>query len=222
MPVLVFQHSPSGPIGLLGDVLNAHKIEWRYAGEDNPAPESVQAVVSLGGPMSVNDPLPELREEERYIVRAISSGVPVLGICMGAQLIAKCLGAEVRAAARKEIGWHRVRFTDDGLADPLFAGLDREETVFQWHGETFDLPAGAEWLAESSLCRNQAFRWGANVYGFQFHPEVTPEIIRSWCEEDSNCGDQREAEGPIDPCAHRRRTDQIARQVFGRWSQSFT
>ena len=94
--------------------------------------------------------------------------------------------------------------------------------VFQWHGETFDLPAGAEWLAESSWCRNQAFRWGSNVYGFQFHPEVTPETIRSWCEEDSRCGDLREAEGLIDACAYRESTARIARQIFGRWCKSLT
>jgi GMP synthase-like glutamine amidotransferase len=222
MPVVVFQHNPSCSIGLLGDLLNAHKIEWQYAGTDSPGPENAQAVVSLGGPMSVNDPSVELREEQRYIVRAISSGVPVLGICLGAQLVAKCLGSEVRPMGRKEIGWHAVRFTERGAGNPLFAGLCREETIFQWHGETFDLPAGAEWLAESSLCRNQAFRWGSNVYGFQFHPEVTPEIIRSWCEEDSRCGDLREAEGPIDACAHQESTARIAGQIFGSWCKSLT
>ena len=222
MPVVVFQHNPSCSIGLLGDVLNAHKIEWRYAGEDHPGPENAQAVVSLGGPMSVNDPLAKLREEERYIVRAISSGVPVLGICLGAQLIARCLGAEVRAMGRKEIGWRAVNFTDAGARDPLVAGLGHEETVFQWHGEEFDLPSGAERLAESSLCRNQAFRWGSNVYGFQFHPEVTPEIILSWCEEDSRCGDLREAEGLIDACAHRESTARIAWQIIGSWCKSLT
>jgi GMP synthase-like glutamine amidotransferase len=117
----------------------------------------------------------------------------------------------------KEIGWYAVRFTEAGLSDPLFEGLDEVEPVFQWHGDTFDLPAGATQLAVSDLCANQAFRYGANLYGLQFHPEVTPEIIASWCREDANCGDLRETEGPIDPGAHEQRIGQVASHFFGRW-----
>jgi GMP synthase (glutamine-hydrolysing) len=167
--------------------------------------------------MSVNDSLPWLRQEERFLTAAISSGVPVLGICLGAQLLAKCLGARVYPMRHKEIGWYPVNFTEAGLGDPLFEGLDADETVFQWHGDTFDLPAGAVHLAASELCANQAFRAGANLYGLQFHPEVTPEIIASWCLEDATCGDLREVEAPIDPTAHEQRMTVMAAHVFGRW-----
>ena len=119
--------------------------------------------------------------------------------------------------ARKEIGWYPIRLETAALSDPLFAGLQPVETVFEWHGETFDLPAGAERLAASDLCPNQAFRCGSNLYGVQFHPEVTPEVIASWCEEDMACGDLREAEGPIDPGAHRERMREMAAHIFGRW-----
>jgi GMP synthase (glutamine-hydrolysing) len=222
VPVLVFRHGLSGPIGLLGDALALRQIEWRYVDlwvspEEDPLVEDAQAVVSLGGPMSVNDSLPWLRREERYINRAISSGVPVLGICLGAQLLAKCLGARVGPMRRKEIGWYPVRFTAAGLEDRLFRGLSPEQTFFHWHGENFDLPAGAERLAESDLCANQAFRAGSSLYGLQFHPEVTAEIIGSWCDEDAACGELREAEGDIDPKAHRAEMGEVAGQFFGRW-----
>ena len=167
--------------------------------------------------MSVNDPLPWLRQEERYITQAVASGVPILGICLGAQLLARCLGARVYPMGHKEIGWYPVRFTEAAQDDAMFAGMPREEMMFHWHGETFHLPPGAEKLAESDLCPNQAFRCGAGLYGLQFHPEVTPEIIASWCREDANCGDLREAKGPIDAEAHAERMRAVAHQVFGRW-----
>jgi GMP synthase-like glutamine amidotransferase len=222
MAVLIFRHVPFEPAGRIADSLDERGIEWRYvdlwqsAGEPLPV-DQAQALVVMGGPMSVNDPLPWLREEERYVTRAISSGVPVLGVCLGAQLLARCLGAQVSPMARKEIGWYPIRLREPAMADPLFHGLQPEEIVFHWHGESFSLPAGAEWLAESELCGRQAFRHGSNLYGLQFHPEVTPEIIRMWCREDANCGDLREAEAPIDPQAHAARMKEIAEHLFGRW-----
>jgi GMP synthase (glutamine-hydrolysing) len=214
---------------MLADALDLRGIEWRYVDlwaspkdlwsspKEDPLVDQAQAVVVMGGPMSVNDPLPWLRQEERYITRAIGSGVPVLGICLGAQLLAKSLGATVQPMGHKEIGWYPIRFTEAGLADPLFQGLPREQTFFHWHGDTFDLPAGSDRLAESDRCGNQAFRVGSTLYGLQFHPEVTPEIIASWCREDAACGDRREAEGPIDPTADQERMREVAAHLFGRW-----
>jgi GMP synthase-like glutamine amidotransferase len=207
---------------MIADALDVRGIEWRYVDlwastEPNLEIDNAQALIFMGGPMSVNDPLPWLRIEERCIVRAISSGVPVLGICLGAQLLAKCLGARVYPMGHKEIGWFPVRFTDAAREDPLLQGLQSEETMFHWHGETFDLPAGAERLAESDLCINQAFRLGAHLYGLQFHPEVTPEMIAAWCRQDANCGDLRETDGPIDADANRDRMRELAGHIFGRW-----
>jgi GMP synthase (glutamine-hydrolysing) len=222
MAVLVFRHGPSVPLGMIADALDVRGIEWRYVDlwaspEEDLAVEVAGALLFLGGLMSVNDPLPWLRQEERYIVRAISSGVPVLGVCLGAQLLAKCLGARVYPMECKEIGWYPVRFTEAGMNDLVLQGLPHEETLFHWHGETFELPAGSEKLAESDLCPNQAFRCGANLYGLQFHPEVTPEIIAAWCREDAGCGDLREAEGPINPLANQQRMREVAARIFGQW-----
>jgi GMP synthase (glutamine-hydrolysing) len=222
MSILAFRHGPFEPLGMIADAMDLRGIEWRYVNlwespRDDVPVEQAQALVVMGGPMSANDPFPWLRQEERYITRAISSGVPVLGVCLGAQLLAKCLGARVFPMGRKEIGWYPVRFTEAALSDPLFEGLPPQETLFHWHGDTFDLPAGAVKLAESDICPNQGFRSGSNLYGLQFHPEVTPQIIASWVHEDLSCGDLREAEGPIDPEAHKQRTREVASHVFGRW-----
>jgi len=202
-------------------VLRERGIGFDYAdlyAADAPAvdPERYHALVFMGGPMSVNDDLAYLRREEEYIRAAASNGVPVLGICLGSQLIAKALGADVRRNGSKEIGWFALRFTDAGNADPLFHGLPAE-TVFHWHGETFDLPAGAVLLASSDLCRNQAFRVGDGTYGLQFHLEVTPEMIADWCLQDENCGDVRELTSPLDPYYNAERMKELSRRVIGAW-----
>src|ERR1035441_8740413 len=143
---------------------------------------------------------------------------PILGICLGSQLIARALGAAVRRNPVKEIGWYDVRFTAGAGEDRLFRGLSTE-TVFHWHGETFDLPPGAELLASSDLCRHQAYRIGERVYAIQFHLEVTPEMIADWCVQDENSGDVRELERAIDPSFHVPRLAALSALVFGRWGE---
>jgi len=120
---------------------------------------------------------PHLTDELRLIERAMAAGVPVLGICLGSQLIASALGSEVRKGPRKEIGWHTVALTEDALVDPLFKGLESSFVAFHWHGDVFDLPRGSVRLARSELTQNQGFRHGTNVYGLLFHMEVTREIL---------------------------------------------
>ena len=171
----------------------------------------------MGGPMSVNDDLPWLGDEMQAIRDTIQRGKPVLGICLGAQLIAKALGARVYRNPVKEIGWAPVYWTEQTAADPLFDGFSHPETVFHWHGETFDLPYGAERLAYSDACANQAFRIAGNVYALQFHPEVTPAIIEDWCAIDERCGNAREMVAPIDPHAESARLAEISRTIFDRW-----
>lgn len=139
-----------------------------------PAPRGLDLVIALGGPMSVNDEaaLPWLVDEKRFIREAIGVGVPVLGICLGAQLIASALGARVYPAPQKEIGW----FDIEAVPDPeAVFDLPPRIPVFHWHGETFDLPPGAVRLARSKACANQAFRIGRRVLALQFHLETTPE-----------------------------------------------
>jgi GMP synthase-like glutamine amidotransferase len=184
-----------------------------------PVPDVTQAagLIFMGGPMSVNDDLPYLRQELRLISQAAELKRPILGVCLGAQLIAKALGAKVYRNAVKEVGCFEIHLTGAAARDPLFAGLGPAETVFHWHGEKFDLPPGAEWLAWSKACRNQAFRAGAGVYGLQFHLEVTPATIEDWCAQDANCGDVRELNSPIDPRQNAARLAALSTVVFGRW-----
>jgi GMP synthase (glutamine-hydrolysing) len=207
--------------GRLHDVLEGRGISLEYVDlfrlENAPDPAAAAGLIFLGGPMSANDDLPYLRREIEIISRAIENGRPVLGICLGAQLIAKAAGARVYRNPSKEIGWFDVHLTESGAGDPLFAGVGSNETVFHWHGETFDLPKGAHWLAYSDRCRQQAFRIGRAIYGLQFHLEVTPEMIEQWCVEDANCGDVRELDAPLDARRDQERLARLSEAVFGRW-----
>ncbi len=222
MRVVTFRHVPFEDLGWIH-----HALEDCGIGVDFPdlfregaaAPDITNAagLIFMGGPMSANDPLPYIQQEIRWICQAVERGQPVLGVCLGAQLIAKALGARVYANPTKEIGWFDVHLTDAGREDALLSGLDDPETVFHWHGETFDLPQGASWLAYSERCRHQAFRIGSKVYGLQFHLEVTPEMIADWCLQDANCGDVRELESPLDPNLNATRLANVSRLVFGRW-----
>lgn len=152
-----------------------------------PAPEAVDLLLVMGGPMSVNDEqaLPWLVAEKALLRACVQAGKPVLGICLGAQLIASALGARVYRNPVKEIGWFPVR----GVAAPGSATfrLPPEVMAFHWHGETFDLPAGALRLAASDGCANQAFQLGRSVIGLQFHLETTPESAQ---ELVTHCGDE--------------------------------
>jgi GMP synthase-like glutamine amidotransferase len=218
MRVTIFRHVPFEGAGRIEPVLRARGIEFDYcdlfSGMAVPDAGGCQGLIFMGGPMSVNDDLPYLRREEHVIRDAVSRGVPVLGICLGAQLIARALGAAVYRNPAKEIGWFDVTFTAE--ADPLFGGLE-SETGFHWHGETFDLPEGARLLASSGLCANQAFRVGEKTYGIQFHLEVTPDMIGEWCVQDENCGDVRELTAPLDPQHNMSRLVQLNTRVFGAW-----
>jgi len=169
--------------------------------------------------MSANDPLPYLTAEMAAIERAVAAGKPVLGVCLGAQLIAKTLGARVYRNAEREIGWFDINLANGVACDPVFAGLGQSETVFHWHSETFELPAGAELLARSDRTERQAFRYGSKCYGLQFHLEVTPAMIVDWCLQDENCGDMRELSAPPDPQYNRKRLSEVARLMFGQWCE---
>lgn len=224
MRILAFRHVPFEHLGLIADSLEAQGVEWEYADlyqapEQLPAAMRADGLIFMGGPMSANDDLPYIRQELRFIAQAICYRKPVLGVCLGAQLVARALGGRVYGNAVKEIGWAPVTWTEAAQNDRLFGGLNGPETVFHWHGETFDLPPGAELLASSPDCRNQAFRVGANVYGLQFHLEVTPPMIADWCAQEANAADLRDIAGPIDPEANAARLREVACTVFGRWCE---
>lgn len=152
-----------------------------------PIPQSAiefSAIILLGGPMSVYEGIPYLNKEQSLIRDALRRNIPILGVCLGSQLIAGALGGTVYKGAKKEIGWYDVKITDKGL-DNLFKGLEKKELrVFQWHGDTFTLPQDAVVLAHSDLYP-QAFRIGS-AYGLQFHLEVTTDMIKVWTEEYRN------------------------------------
>jgi len=181
--IVAFRHVPYEGCGVIHDVLEPRGVSIQYADRTQPPDlTTADALIFLGGPMSVNDGLPYLECEMAIIREAVARRQPVLGICLGSQLIAKALGAEVRPNPAKEIGWYDLKFTEAGLADPLFRGVRPVEMVFHWHYETFGLPKGAELLASSELCVNQAVRFNATSCGLQFHLEVTPEMISDWCQ----------------------------------------
>src|ERR1035438_104393 len=216
MHVLTFKHAPLEGLGSIAAALQRHKVAQASACEvGTPGPPA--GLILMGGPMSAHDHPPLVPHELAAIREAVLRGIAVLGVCLGSQLIARALGARVYRNAEKEIGWSPLHFTQAAAADPLFHGFSDPETVFQWHAETFDLPPGAEHLAYSSACRHQAFRVGGNVYGIQFHLEVTPEIVADWLRQDAACGDLREATAPIDPYAHASRLAEVAATVFDRW-----
>ena len=154
-----------------------------------PALESFDFLLIMGGPMSVNDEseFPWLVDEKRFVEKAVNAGKTVVGVCLGAQLIANVLGSRVYRNREKEIGWFPVRLTEEGIRSRSFKGFSSEFTAFHWHGETFDIPSGAALLAESVACVNQAFEYDGRVVGLQFHPETNEHSVGKLIE---NCGDE--------------------------------
>lgn len=181
-------HDAHEGAGLIAEVLKEQGIAFRavrlYDGEGLPRDTSdLEGLVVMGGPMNVNDSarFPFLLPENQLIEKVIAVGKPILGICLGAQLIAQALGARVFPNKKREVGWHPVSLTGAAQNDPHFSKLPSPLTVLQWHGDTFDLPDGAVQLARSSACENQAFRWGESTYALQFHLEATPSMLAQWC-----------------------------------------
>lgn len=181
-PIRIFRHVACEGPGYLATYLDRTGIPWELvavdAGEAVPGTlTDVSGLVFMGGPMSVNDPLPWIGAELALIRRASDTGVPVLGHCLGGQLIAKALGGSVGPNAVREIGWHPVERLPD--TDAWLEGLPARFTAFHWHGETFSLPAGAVPLLRSAHCENQAFAIG-NTLALQCHVELTAPMVREW------------------------------------------
>lgn len=186
-PVLVLQHlSADGP-AFLASWLSARGLafEVRNAEASDVFPDSIEpygALAVLGGEMSANDPLPALRAGERLIVDAIERSRPVIGHCLGGQLMARALGARVVESPAPEIGWQPIEIVDSDLARGWFGDAPRQ-TVFQWHYEAFELPRGAQRLAGSAACPNQAFAFGPHL-AMQFHVEQDGEKLSRWSHDD--------------------------------------
>jgi GMP synthase (glutamine-hydrolysing) len=233
--LLVLQHVAHELLGTLNPLLKRSGFRIRYVNfarhpDAQPSLDGYDGLVILGGPMSVNDAdrLSHLNTEMKLIEAALRSNLPILGICLGAQLIAKTLGAPVYPNREKEIGWYDVSPTDDAERDPLLAEFQETEKIFQWHGETFEIPRTSYHLAFSSLCANQAFRYGSKVYGFQFHLEVDEPMIQRWLRVAENRKEITSLGGTIDPeCIQREtpehitRLHQLSERVFGEFINLF-
>ena len=180
-----------------------------------PSVRDVDGIVSMGGPMSVYDGPrhPFIANELRVLRAAVDAGLPVLGVCLGAQMLARALGAKVSKNPQKEIGWYPVMREPDAEGNPLFEPFGQTETVFQWHGDAFALPKGAVRLASSPLCEEQGFRYRDRVYGLQFHVEVTEAIVRAWMQTPVNKAELATLRGVVDPMAIRRQSAQHAARL---------
>ena len=185
-PIIIFRFLGREGAGFLGDFLSAQNIPWHLHEIDlgKPAPASILAysgMVLMGGPMSVNDDLPWLAPILGLIREAMENDIPVLGHCLGGQLLSKALGATIRQNDVKEIGWGAVNVTQNAAAKNWFGSIETFN-AFHWHGETFSLPAGAIHLLASPYCQNQAWSIGKHL-AFQTHIEMTTEMVQKWCEE---------------------------------------
>ena len=192
-PVFILRHVAHESAGTLETFLTQAGLPIEYVDLFQHVPPTLPldraaGLVVMGGPMNVDevDRYPFLAADVTWIRQAVSRSLPVLGICLGSQLLAKALGSRVYPNGVKEIGWYRLRILPAASDDALLAGSASTGTVFQWHGDTFDLPDGAVHLAESDQCKHQAFRYGPCAWGLQFHVEVTREMVVDWLNEPDN------------------------------------
>jgi len=188
-PLVCVRHQPSVPLGIIRDVLDAGAVEWRYLDAWRESPDidvaGTSGLIVLGGGMNADqlDDFPFLSGVRDVVGRAVEAEVPVLGICLGAQVLARAAGALVHASPVREVGFYPVQATEAGAHDPVLAPFAPEAHVFQFHEDACELPAGAELLFTSEPVPVQAFRVGKSAYGVQFHFEVTALEIDAWCDE---------------------------------------
>lgn len=219
--VLVIQHAEPETMGRFEPLCRELGIAWHlcrpYAGEAvPPATQPYDGVILLGGPMNVDetDRCPFLADEVKLLQQAFRRQLPTLGICLGAQLMAKAAGARVTKGPAPEVGWFPVRLTESGRQDPLFDGIPEELMAFHWHEDTYALPSKAVHLASSAQYPQQAFRLGDQAYAFQFHPEITPELVERWAGETSSSDPAPLREGLVQ---HGESVAQTGRTLLTRW-----
>lgn len=197
MKILVCRHVPQEGLGYFETLFRLADIEYDYQDLSRDIVprmlEAYQGLIIMGGPMNVDqvEEYPFLKLDYEYIDRGLKLGMPILGFCLGGQLLARALGAKVTRNPQPELGWYELQLTEEVPEEKrgVLKGFPSRFKVFQWHGDTFQLPAGADHLASSALCRNQAFAWGNQVFGLQFHLEVTAEMIAEWLEDEDTVRD---------------------------------
>jgi GMP synthase (glutamine-hydrolysing) len=218
--LLILQQVPHEHLGTFAPPLEAaafhfHHIDFSLEPAARPKLNTYDGLVVLGGPMNIDETekYPYLTFESALIAQAIDRNLPVLGVCLGAQLIAKALGSRVYPNPVKEIGWYDLAPSPWAAVDSLFARFRTTEKVFQWHGDTFEIPREAVRLASSPLCANQAFRYGKNVYGLQFHIEVNEAMIQDWLDVPENQNEMARLGGIFDPQKIRNETPNYIKRL---------
>ena len=233
--VLVFQHVPFEPLGTLDPLLKDAGFRIRYVNfgrepEARPELERYEALIVLGGPMNADqiNTYPNLLTEVEIIREAVERDMSVLGICLGAQLLAKALGGTVARNEVREIGWYDVELTEAGRNDPVLSTFAPRQEVFQWHEDGIELPSGCELLASSPASPVQAFRHGEHAYGFQFHLEANEPLIERWLDVPAHADVLNEEQGHIDPDAIRDKIpgsigplQELSKATFTRWIDRF-
>lgn len=227
-PVAIFRHAPTEGPGYFATVLDRHHIPWRLikvdAGEAVPSDtHAFSGLAFMGGPMSVNDDLPWIAPVLKLIRLSVEAGVPVLGHCLGGQLMSKALAGEVTRNPVKEIGWGRVDILDTAAAGEWFGAAPGSFTSFHWHAETFTVPPGAVRVLSNQYCENQAFALGPHL-GFQCHIEMTRDMIDAWCE--TGAGEISRSSSPAVQSVAAIKSDleqrlkglhRVANAVYARW-----
>lgn len=227
--ILIFRHAPHESPGYLADYLDRHSLRHRLirVDQNDPMPASIAGIpglVFMGGPMSVNDPLPWIPKALHLIKQAVDADVPVLGHCLGGQLIAKALGGVITKNPVKEIGWLPVSRVDSPVANAWLGALPQEFEVYHWHGETFSIPPGATRILASRDCANQAFVVGKTL-AFQCHVEMTDAMVREWARVGAaevapiSATVQDPQAMLIDLEARVERLQRIADKFYARWVQ---
>jgi GMP synthase (glutamine-hydrolysing) len=231
--ILVFQHVPYEPLGTLDPLLKQAGFRLRYVNfgrnpDERPSLDGYVALIVLGGPMNADDVdgYPHLATELELIREALQRDISIMGICLGAQLLAKALGGRVLAGAGREIGWYDVEVTDAGSEDQVLSTFGRRSEVFQWHDDVIELPPDVVHLARSDRCSAQAFRYGEHAYGFQFHLEADGALIERWLDVPQN--QAAFADGQVDRQQIRSRIDDsigslmtLSNDTFSRWIERF-
>ncbi len=232
-PVAIFRTSPTEGPGYFASYLERRSIPWRLVALDSgePVPRDARrfaGLVFMGGPMSVNDELPWIIPALELARDAVRKDVPLLGHCLGGQLISKALGGAVRANAVKEIGWGEVRVCDNQVAREWLGELQAFES-FHWHGETFSIPPGATRVLESEHCSNQAFALGRH-FGMQCHVEMTGELIETWLRSGADeIAASRRSPAVQEPEEIQRdmqprlaRLNEVADRIYDRWTEGLS
>jgi len=229
-PIAVFRHYVTEGPGYFATYLDRHRLPWTMVKVDEgqpipPRADAFSGLVFMGGPMSVNDDLPWLPPALALIREAVARDVPVLGHCLGGQLMSKALGGRVSRNPVREIGWGEVRVEDQAAAQEWFGTAAHPFLTFHWHGETFSVPEDATRVLSSPWCENQAFVLGPHL-GLQCHIEMTEELLRTWCgagarEIAAHCGPSVQSVDAILEELETRLSQlhAVADRVYGKWVQ---